>query len=184
MAGLTVWNLERWPQTIDDFRRLVETTQDELVHYACYRLGNRADAEDTVQDVYVEAFRDREKRREIADVRPYLFRMVGNRCTDILRTRSRRFCGGAPCDVAGPDDTFRSLEAREEQREIARLLDRIPAAEAEVIRLRAWSELSFQEIASVVGAGLPTVKSRFRYGIEKLRRLLPVKGDASDERLA
>ena len=63
MAGLTVWKLERWPQTIGDFRRLVETTQDELVHYAFYRLGNRADAEDTVQDVYVEAFRDREKRR-------------------------------------------------------------------------------------------------------------------------
>jgi RNA polymerase sigma-70 factor (ECF subfamily) len=179
MVGLTVLEMDRWPQTIDDFRRLVETTQDELVHYAFYRLGNHADAEDAVQDVYVAAFRDREKRRGITEVRPYLFRMVGNRCTDVLRSRMRRQSVPVADEVIGPVDAFSSLQARDEAREIARLLEQIPENEAEVIRLRAWSELSFLEIAAAVGAGLPTVKSRFRYGLEKLRRLLPVKGDAS-----
>ena len=43
-------NVEAWPQTIGEFDRLIEATKDELVHFAFYRLGNRDDAEDVVQD--------------------------------------------------------------------------------------------------------------------------------------
>jgi RNA polymerase sigma-70 factor (ECF subfamily) len=180
MVAATTWQTECWPQTIDEFDRLVEATQDELVHFAFYRLGNRPDAEDTVQDVYVQAFRDRVKQRHITEVRPYLFRMVRNRCTDVLRRR--RWKG----DVRGEEpaaggDALTAMVAREEAKAFCRLLDRIPEREAEVIRLRAWSELSFAEIAVTVGAAVPTVKSRFRYGIDKLRRLLNPEGDTYDE---
>ncbi|HTP32295.1 MAG TPA: RNA polymerase sigma factor [Candidatus Acidoferrales bacterium] len=174
MTAAATLQIESWPQTISEFERLVEATQDELVQFAFYRLGNRADAEDAVQDVYVQAFRDRDKRRHITEVRPYLFRMVRNRCTDVLRGRSRKPAGQG--QEAGAGDTLADMLAREEAGEFARLLDRIPEREAEVIRLRAWSELSFAEVAVAVGAAVPTVKSRFRYGIEKLRRLLNLEG--------
>lgn len=39
---------------------------------------------------YVQAFRERNERRHITRVRPYLFRMVSNRCIDVLRARSRQ----------------------------------------------------------------------------------------------
>ena len=175
MVAAEPLRIDAWPQTIEDFDRLVEATQDELVHFAFYRLGNRADAEDAVQDVFVQAFRDRAKRLQITEVRPYLFRMVRNRCTDLLRSRSRR--SGEPAeDPAAPGDTLSEVLAREEASRFARLLSRIPESEAEVVRLRAWSELSFAEVAVAVGAGVPTVKSRFRYGIDKLRRLLYLEG--------
>lgn len=177
MVAATALQIDSWPQTIEDFNRLVETTQDELVQFAFYRLGNRADAEDAVQDVYVHAFRDRVKRKHVTGVRPYLFRMVVNRCADVLRARSR-MSGQAVEDVAGTDDALSSMVARDEAGEFARLLSQIPEREAEVIRLRAWSELSFAEVAVAVGASVPTVKSRFRYGIEKLRRLLNKQGGA------
>ena len=170
--------IENWPQTIDEFERLVEATQDELVHFAFYRLGNRADAEDVVQDVYVQAFRDRVKRRHVTEVRAYLFRMVRNRCTDVLRARLRK-SGQIAEETVGPEDTLSAVVAHEEARELARLLDQIPEREAEVIRLRAWSELSFAEVAGAVGAAVPTVKSRFRYGIRRLRRLLNSEGGTS-----
>jgi RNA polymerase sigma factor (sigma-70 family) len=108
MVAETTFRIESWPQTIPEFNRLVAATQDELVHFASYRLGNREDAEDVVQDIYVQAFRDREKRRDITDVRPYLFRMTGNRCTDFLRARSR-WPKEEVVDVAGSDDLFDSL---------------------------------------------------------------------------
>ena len=47
-----------------------------------------------------------------------------------------------------------------------------------MLRLRAWAELSFAEVAVALGAAVPTVKSRFRYGIEKLRRLLDLERGA------
>ncbi len=178
MVALTPLRMDTWPQTVDDFDQLVEETQNELVEFAFYRLGNQADAEDAVQDVYVQAFRDRAKRGHITGVRPYLFRMVSNRCTDLLRARSRR--PAQPVEEAAvAEDTLSTLVAREQARELARLLDRIPAREAEVIRLRAWAGLSFAEAAVAVGAAIPTVKSRFRYGIEKLRRLLDLEGGTS-----
>src|SRR6185295_901440 len=89
MVADTTEAIGNWPQTVEEFARLVELTQDELVQFACYLLRNRTDAEDAVQDVYVQAFRDRKERSHIQEVRPYLFRMVRNRCTDLLRTRWR-----------------------------------------------------------------------------------------------
>jgi len=41
MTAATTLEIESWPQTVDDFDRLVETTQDELVQFAFYRLGNQ-----------------------------------------------------------------------------------------------------------------------------------------------
>ena len=178
MVAATTWQMASWPQTIDEFDCLVQATQDELVHFAFYRLGNQADAEDVVQDVYVQAFRERAKRRHITEVRPYLFRMVRNRCTDLLRARPRN-SGRALEELTATADTFSALAAREQASEFARILGQIPEREAEVIRLRAWSELSFAEVALAVGAPVPTVKSRFRYGIDKLRRLLNQEGGQS-----
>jgi RNA polymerase sigma-70 factor (ECF subfamily) len=174
VAEITL-RIESWPQTIAEFDRLIEASQDELVHFASYRLGNREDAEDVVQEVYVQAFQDREKRRSITDVRPYLFRMTGNRCTDFLRARARRPSEEA-ADIADNDNLFDSLAAAQRMAGLRSLLDQLPAREAEVIRLRAWSELTFAEVAIAVKSSVPTVKSRFRYGVERLRKLLNLQG--------
>lgn len=173
MAAATATEIGVWPQTLEEFSRLIEASQDELVSYAFYRLGCREDAEDVVQDVFVQVFRDREKRRNITGVRPYLFRMTGNRCTDLLRSRSRK--SGPPVveTLQQPGDP---ADAEERIAGLSRLLSRIPDREAEVIRLRTWSELSFAEIAEAVQSSVPTVKSRFRYGVEKLRRLIASQG--------
>ena len=163
---------ENWPQTVSDFEYLIESTQDELIRFAFYRLGNRDDAEDVVQDVYVEAYRDRAKRRHITRVRPYLFRMVGNRCFDLLRARSRNSGEVVEESASAGDDAFSSMAAREEAEALSLALESIPPKEAEVIRLRTFADLSFAEIAEAVGTPVSTVKSRFRYGLDKLRRLL------------
>lgn len=159
-----------WPQTVEEFGMLVERTQHELVQFAAYQLGNRVDAEDVVQDAYVEAFRQRAAKSHILEVRAYLFRMVRNRCIDRLRVRARM--GGRVSERASGDDVFGTQEARERSERIGAWMAKIPDNEAEVIEYRIWAGLTFAEIAVAVGASVPTVKSRFRYGIEKLRRLM------------
>jgi RNA polymerase sigma-70 factor (ECF subfamily) len=152
-----------------------------MVHFAFYRLGNHHDAEDVVQDVYVQAFRERNERRHITGVRPYLFRMVNNRCIDVLRARSRQSEGRVTNELTTGENAFSSVAAREQAETLSRLLHSIPEKEAEGIRLRAFSELSFAEVAEAVGSSVPTVKSRFRYGIYKLRRLLCPEGGTINE---
>ena len=153
-----------WPQSVAEFDALIEATQHRLVGFAYCRLHSLADAEDVVQDVYVQAFRDRARHRNIEDVVPFLFRMVANRATDLLRKRNRQAKLPAGTGSAAPGNGY--------EQQMEGLLDRLPARQAAVIRLRIYGELSFDAVARSVGCSVPTVKSRFRYGIQKLRRTL------------
>lgn len=157
-----------WPQTVAQFEALVEAMQDELVHFAWCRLRNLPDAEDVVQDVLVRAYVDRARHAAVTGVVPYLYRMVANRCTDLLRLRARR--GTQIGEPAAPEREASRLD------EIEILLKRLPRRQAEAVRLRVFAELPFQTIAEAVGVSLPTIKSRFRYGVQRLRRILS-KGD-------
>jgi len=158
-----------WPQSVADFDALIETTQQRLIQFAFCRLRSLADAEDVVQDVFVQAYRDRERHRDVDNVVPFLFRMVANRSTDVLRQRVGHALASPPavgCAVASPAD------AADRQQWIETLLARLPARQAAVIRLRIYGELPFDAVARSVGCSVPTVKSRFRYGIQKIRKLL------------
>jgi RNA polymerase sigma-70 factor (ECF subfamily) len=160
-----------WPQSIAEFDILIDLLQHRLVRYAYCRLHSLADAEDVVQDVFVQAYRDRAKHKAIGNVEGFLFRMVANRCIDVQRRRRRApepllDVAAEPVADAGP----------ERQRWIERLLGRLPARQAEVIRLRVYGDLPFQDVARSLGCAIPTVKSRFRYGIRKLRRILEREG--------
>jgi RNA polymerase sigma-70 factor (ECF subfamily) len=154
---------EPWPQTVAQFEALVDAVQDELVHFAVCRLRNLPDAEDVVQEVLVHAYLERARHSAITRVRPYLYRMVANRCTDLLRQRKRR---GSAMDLPAPQPQANRLA------EVEELLARLPRRQAEAIRLRVFAGLPFKTIAEAAGVSLPTIKSRFRYGVEKLRGIL------------
>jgi RNA polymerase sigma-70 factor (ECF subfamily) len=154
-----------WPQSVAEFDALIEATQHRLIRFAFCRLHSQADAEDVVQDVLVQAFRDRERHRNVDNVVAFLFRTVANRATDVLRKRSR----SEPL-------SDRAAAPAEPEHWVEGLLDRLPAPQADVIRLRFYGELPFDDVARSVGCSVPTVKSRFRYGLEKLRTLLERTG--------
>ena len=171
-----------WPQTAVEFEVLVEAFQDRLVAYAFARLRNLADAEDVVQDVFVTAFVRRARLRRVDHVGPYLYRMVANACTDALRRRKRRGISLEDVPAAEIPSTTRNpshaAAAAQEMRRVEDLLQCLPARQAEVVRLRVVAELPLAEIAQVVGCPVATAKSRLRYGLAKLRKLIPEKGGA------
>ena len=172
-----------WPETLHDYERLVEAFQDRLVRYAFRRLGNLHDAEDVAQEVLVRACDSRGERRQVLCVSAYLYRMASNCCTDHLRMRSRRRISPKEMEVmqlpSRQPDGLQEAAAAEELRRIEALLRRIPARHAEVVRLRVLDELHLNEIAEVIGCPLPTVKSRLRYGLEKLRKIVVREKEAA-----
>jgi RNA polymerase sigma-70 factor (ECF subfamily) len=154
-----------WPQSVAEFDALIEATQHRLIRFAYYRLHTLADAEDVVQDVLVQAYRDRARHRNVDNAVPFLFRMVANRATDLLRKRRH----SAPLTEAAAEPMERDLW-------VAGLLDRLPPDQAEAIRLRFYGDLAFEDVARAAGCSVPTVKSRFRYGLERLRKLVDRSG--------
>lgn len=145
--------------------RLVDEHGEQLFRFAYFRTGCRADAEDAVQEAFLR-FASADTAR-ITHPKAYLFRTVANACTDRLRRRPRLQPLSGQLSVPEED-----APAREEYERIERLLGQLPAEQADVIRLRTAGELRFTEIAQLLDCPVTTVKSRFRYGIDKLKELL------------
>ena len=149
--------------------QMMEAERNGLLQYACYRLGNIEDAEDAVQDVFVKMQqRLTEKREDIKNLTAYLYRTLANLC--ISRQREAKRTLTIPLDGL-PDPIEPETEDFEQEfRRINQLLSEIPDEQAEVIRLRFFGDKSFPEIADILSIPLTTAKSRFAYGLEKIKR--------------
>lgn len=171
-----------WPQTRREFEAFVDAFLDRLVRAALYRLGNMEEAQDIVQDVFVKAYADREKLRRVRQVGPYLYRMTANACAEHRRKRKVLSLEdiGSEDIPDGPDEVSQQIAAVEELQRINQYLSCLPPAQAEVIRLQILDGFSLAEIALIIGRGLPTVKARFRYGLRKLRRIVPHSREESE----
>ena len=64
------------------------------------------------------------------------------------------------------------LERQEWQSRVQATLERLPTAQSEVVILKIWEEMTFGEIAAVIGESANTAASRYRYALEKLSRHL------------
>lgn len=148
---------------------ILDAEKERLFQYASYRLRNIRDVEDALQNIYVRALSAPGRFGRIENKKAYLYRMLCNECTNLLREDTKT----ASVDI----DSFAALELESLQPEnfeeefvmINRLLGMLPAEQSETIRLKLHSNLSFQEIADVMEVPLPTAKARYRYGIEKIR---------------
>lgn len=173
---------------VEDFDLFVDRYKPQLLTYLYHRLGDAHRSEDLLQEVFLRAFRSAGsvKAKHDAGVRAWLFTIARNCLIDYQRSRRRRPLRLATDDHHEPDqaavicDPAKAMLERELRGRVAVLLDTLPADQRDVVALRLFGNLSFAQIADVVDAPLATVKSRMRYGLNKLRSgLLSEKEGAS-----
>lgn len=145
---------------------------------------DRSRAEDAVQEGFLAIWRYRAGYRPNAgSFRAWSMRIVKNSAIDSSRragarpaTRSSDAYDDRP--QADPDSATPQDEAlaRSEREEMFASLRRLPDAQAEVIVLAFYGELSHSEIATQLNLPAGTVKGRMRLGLEKLRSQMDVPG--------
>ena len=149
---------------IEQLAEWIDLWQEQLFRYAYFRLGNRSDAEDVVQDAFLKVA---SATNTPSNPKAYLFRIVSNNCVDMMRRKSIL----APLEEKMTSPTYSNeMEAEEEFRRIERLLSLLPESQTEVIRLHIHAGLKFTEIAELLEEPVTTIKSRFASGIEKLKQ--------------
>ena len=153
---------------------LMQSERDHLFRYACYRLGSATEADDMMQDLYLRLSKHGARLAEIEDLKGYIYRSLTNSCTSVLRSR-RQFATTETLNTLSSDD-LSPKDFEQEFRLIERLMALLPDEQSEVIRLRIYGDCQFDEIASICNIPLTTAKSRFRYGIDKLREALEKRG--------
>ena len=139
-----------------------------LRRYARGLTGDRDRADDLVQDTLERAWSKLSLWQRRGDMRAWMFGILHNLFID--RIRSQR---STPEDAAGddlPDQPERAMQTdRLEVRDLDRALHRLPAEQREVLLLVAVEELSYQQVAAVVGVPIGTVMSRLSRARERLR---------------
>ena len=132
---------------------------------------NREDAEDALQAAMVRVAL---KPRALADAQfpwPYFLRIVRNEALNIARRRTpvQWLTSALEAWHEPPEDGWADEEMK---RTVRTALRRLPPAQSEVVVLKIWEQMTFAEIAEVLGDSPNTVASRYRYAIRKLSRHL------------
>jgi len=156
-------------------RRIYEKHKAALFAVAGALLHDAAAVEDVVHDVFV-GFAGQAGRFELrGSLKGYLAICVANRARNIGRRGGQldreRLREVRPRSAEQPDSSRIASDA-EQERVVTAALARLPPEEQQAIVLHVFGGLRFREIAQQSGASVNTVKSRYRYGIQKLRSLL------------
>jgi RNA polymerase sigma-70 factor (ECF subfamily) len=136
-------------------------------------LGERAAAEDVVQEAFLRTWRRRERLRDPAELDGYLVQAARNLALDQLRWRARHEL--APEQVEEPLVVPKTEDAAADAERLSRALHRLPVEQREVVLLHLVEGRTFPEVAARTGAPLGTVHSRYRYALARLRELLQEK---------
>jgi RNA polymerase sigma-70 factor (ECF subfamily) len=138
-----------------------------LLKVARMMLNRSSDAEDAVQDVFVELVRHRHRMAYVRDLDAYVFAMLRHAIGRRLRRErdERRHLQRFAPVVADKPDSYSPDELEDALRSL-------PPPQREVIALRLDGGLTFAQVAEVLQVSPNTVASRYRYALEKIRRSL------------
>jgi len=156
-------------------RALYDLCSGRVMAVALKLLGDRAEAEDVVQETFLELWR-RAADYDPSRASPATWAvMVGrSRALDRLRARSSaaRVATAQAAEPVSADPAPQPVEVREEQERVRSALSTLPPEQREVIELAYFEGLVQTEIAARTGQPLGTIKTRVRLAMEKLETAL------------
>jgi RNA polymerase sigma-70 factor (ECF subfamily) len=103
---------------------------------------------------------------------PLVYATIRRRAIDLGRAEDRRRTreeASVPHDEAWFD---RSVAEREQREQLEAAMKTLPQPQREVLALKVWGELTFEEIGRVLDIPANTAASRYRYGLDGLRKQL------------
>lgn len=157
----------------EEIQRWYEHYGAALAAYASAILGGRSRAEDALHQVFYKLLKGKMEVPEPA--KPYLFRAVRNAALSMTRQSGR--------EVALDDEAAERAEGTASEgwfeapaelsywsSKLEMAIRELPPEQSEVLVMRIWGEMQFDEIASVLDISINTAASRYRYALARLRQ--------------
>ena len=153
-----------------EWRQWFEDHTPKFLLFARQKSRFEADAQDLVQEAVLEAM----QRAHGAAPPPVALVMatINRRAIDLARSDDRRAVRELKVQEGTPEAWFdNEVENREHSQLVQSAMNQLPEIYREVVTLKVWGELTFAEIAESLAIPANTAASRYRYGLEELRKL-------------
>jgi RNA polymerase sigma-70 factor (ECF subfamily) len=166
------------------FRELIEGHRDRVYNITFRMLGNRAEAEDVAQEVFITVFKTIETFREESKFSTWLYRVTVNHCKNRIKYLARRHdrdrdeldetSNGSNGAIGGPAPASpdRALEGAQMEKLLQEAIGNLDDEHRVVVVLRDVEDLSIEEICEITGLPDGTVKSRLHRARLALRKKL------------
>jgi RNA polymerase sigma-70 factor (ECF subfamily) len=168
------------------FRELIQEHRDRVFNITYRMLGNRAEAEDVSQEVFITVFKTIDSFREESKFSTWLYRVTVNHCKNRIKYLARRHdrdrdeldetsqgangaIMGQPVRQAQPD---RALQGVQMEKILQDAIEGLDEEQRIVVVLRDVEDLSIEEICEITGLPDGTVKSRLHRARLVLRKRL------------
>lgn len=148
------------------FNLLVVQWEKPIYNFILRLIGDREEAMDLCQESFMKAYRELGSLKDRDRFSAWLYRIAHNTCYSRLRKDIGKTFVELDPDVGSHRSTINSQLA------VAQALQYLPEEQREVVVLKVFHDLKFDEIAKVQAAPVSTVKSRLYMGFEKLRSIL------------
>ena len=163
------------------FREIFNRYQKQILDL-CHRfVGNQADAEEVAMDVFIHLYRSRDSYKPEAKLSTYLYRIAVNLSLNRIRDRKRRrlvsfefLKSKKPFDPSGPESERpdSQFETHERENLVRKAIDGLPAKQKSALLLRRYNELTYEEIANVMGTSVSAVEALLFRARETLKKSL------------
>ena len=172
----------------DAFAALVSAYEGKIYNLSLRYLGNREDAMDASQEVFLRVFRFLPGFQEESGFSTWIYRIGVNVCKDMLAKRAKR--GELSLELPDEEEDYRTAEVADSRYDpeaiveqadlresLAEAIGQLPQQQREMIVLRDIQGLSYEEIGQVLSLEAGTVKSRLSRARENLRKKLLQSGN-------
>ncbi|HNR28163.1 MAG TPA: sigma-70 family RNA polymerase sigma factor [Bacteroidales bacterium] len=142
------------------------------LYRTAYRLLNcQADAEDTVQDVFVKLWNMRENLSGIKNLQAYATTMTRNLCLDRMRSSVYRNSDNSAAESLRYEwiDAVEQIDQQDELKMVLVLVDQLPQKQREIFRMRHFNELSLEEIRQLTGLSPVNIRVQLSRAQKKVK---------------
>ncbi|MBQ6956905.1 MAG: sigma-70 family RNA polymerase sigma factor [Bacteroidales bacterium] len=156
--------------TTDSFKKNILPLQSHMQLLAERMLGDVADAEDAVQEVFVHLWEQREKLDKVVNLRSYVMQSTRTRCIDTIRQRRKSSNIDDMQDIPTDDQVAEEVELVERRSAMLHnMLDDLPEKQRTVVRMRYLEEREVTQIEKSLNMSSANVYTTLSRALQTLR---------------
>ncbi|TSA55783.1 MAG: sigma-70 family RNA polymerase sigma factor [Planctomycetaceae bacterium] len=153
--------------------RIYEKYKTDMLVLAMALLNDKSAAEDVMHDVFLSFVQNIEKFSLTGSFKGYLLTCLANRARNLNKAKHQQGVELDPAESvsSGSNEPLRAIMCNEQLQQLSNAMVQLPYDQREVIMLHFQAGMTFRTIGKSLGVSANTAKSRYRYGLDKLRSI-------------